>query len=115
MHVLGMGEQLQEQALAAYIAATRWTRVVAIKPTGAAAQAALPCSRPPRCLHCPLQRPSSLPECRVGTLACRRMPTRRPAAGWSHRRTGGLDLRTSGCVTLVGVPYSEHSSFTDLR
>ncbi len=34
IHVLGMGEQLHEQALADRIAGTRWSRVVAIKPTG---------------------------------------------------------------------------------
>lgn len=32
-----MGEQLHEQALADRIAGTRWSRVVAIKPTGEAA------------------------------------------------------------------------------
>lgn len=34
MHVLGMGDQLQPQALSDMIAGTRWQRVVAIKPTG---------------------------------------------------------------------------------
>ncbi|GAB4818508.1 hypothetical protein N2152v2_005554 [Parachlorella kessleri] len=53
IHILGMGEQLHEQALADRIRGSRWERVVAIRPTG--------------------------------------------------------------CVTIVGVPYSEHSSFEELR
>ncbi|KAI3427032.1 hypothetical protein D9Q98_006974 [Chlorella vulgaris] len=68
MHVLGMGDQLQPQALSDMIAGTRWQRVVAIKPTG-----------------------------------------------WSWKVRGGLQVRTEGCVKIIGVPYSEHSSFPELR
>lgn len=35
--------------------------------------------------------------------------------GWSWRPKGGLDVRTEGCVTVLGIPYSEHSSYTELR
>lgn len=68
VHVLGMGEQLHEQALADRIAGTRWSRVVAIKPTG-----------------------------------------------WSFRPRGRLERRDSGSVVILGIPYSEHSSWDDLR
>ncbi|KAL4444185.1 hypothetical protein ABPG75_011922 [Micractinium tetrahymenae] len=68
VHVLGMGEQLHEPALADRIAGTRWSRVVAIKPTG-----------------------------------------------WSFRPRGGLERRESGSVITLGIPYSEHSSWDDLR
>lgn len=37
-------------------------------------------------------------------------------AGWSYRRSGGLSIsKPSDTVTLVGIPYSEHSSWHDLR
>lgn len=35
--------------------------------------------------------------------------------GWSHRRSGGLRAWREGDVAVYGVPYSEHSSWTDLR
>jgi DNA cross-link repair 1A protein len=68
IHVLSMGEQLHEQALADRIEGTAWKRAVALKPTG-----------------------------------------------WTWRQKGGLDVRDLGSVQLVGVPYSEHSSFPELR
>ena len=39
IHILGMGEQLHEQALADRIRGTRWERVVAIRPTGGSLRA----------------------------------------------------------------------------
>lgn len=36
-------------------------------------------------------------------------------AGWTFKRSGGLEQRTEGNVTVYGIPYSEHSSFTELR
>jgi DNA cross-link repair 1A protein len=37
-------------------------------------------------------------------------------AGWTFRRSAGLHVqRPSSCVALVGIPYSEHSSWDDLR
>ncbi len=35
-------------------------------------------------------------------------------AGWSYRKNG-LEVRRQGPVTIYGVPYSEHSSFPELR
>jgi DNA cross-link repair 1A protein len=35
-------------------------------------------------------------------------------AGWSFKRSG-LDVRREGNVAIYGVPYSEHSSFAELR
>lgn len=38
------------------------------------------------------------------------------ATGWAYRRSGGLSMhRPCDNVTLVGVPYSEHSSWLELR
>ena len=34
--------------------------------------------------------------------------------GWSFRKKGGLSRWRLGAVTVLGVPYSEHSSFADL-
>ncbi|GLC45044.1 hypothetical protein PLESTM_001680700 [Pleodorina starrii] len=34
--------------------------------------------------------------------------------GWTLRRGGGVSVRREGSVCVVGVPYSEHSSWTDL-
>ncbi|GFR43606.1 hypothetical protein Agub_g4703, partial [Astrephomene gubernaculifera] len=34
--------------------------------------------------------------------------------GWTFRRSGGISVRRQGGVTVLGVPYSEHSSWTDL-
>ena len=33
------------------------------------------------------------------------------AAGWTFRKSGGLEVRREGCATIYGVPYSEHSNF----
>lgn len=41
--------------------------------------------------------------------------TQARCAGWTWRQKGGLDVRDMGAVKLVGVPYSEHSSFPELR
>eukprot|EP00884_Botryococcus_braunii_P004419 jgi/Botrbrau1/13979/Bobra.117_2s0009.1 len=35
--------------------------------------------------------------------------------GWTFRKNGGLEVRREGLVTIFGVPYSEHSSYTELR
>ena len=35
-------------------------------------------------------------------------------AGWSFRKNG-LDVRYHDRVTIYGIPYSEHSSFAELR
>ena len=35
--------------------------------------------------------------------------------GWSYRRSGAVDRRDYGAVSMVGLPYSEHSSFPELR
>lgn len=37
------------------------------------------------------------------------------ATGWTYRRTGTLERREEGCVTIIGIPYSEHSSYTELQ
>ena len=37
------------------------------------------------------------------------------SAGWCYRKGGGLSVREAGSVLSVGVPYSEHSSFEELR
>jgi hypothetical protein len=128
MHVLGMGEQLHPQALADRIAGTRWQRVVAVKPTGTDAggegrgwrhywqaghAGCKACESPGR------PRPDlGLARCtRVDASGLRRALTRccGRRAGWTWRASGKLDVRVEGCVTLVGVPYSEHSSFQELR
>ena len=36
-------------------------------------------------------------------------------AGWTYRRSGKQDVRQEGNVKIYGVPYSEHSSFPELR
>lgn len=36
-------------------------------------------------------------------------------AGWTFRRSGGLNVRREGNVCVYGIPYSEHSSWTELR
>ena len=41
-------------------------------------------------------------------------PTAVGHAGWSYRKNG-LETRQQGPVTIYGVPYSEHSSFPELR
>lgn len=33
--------------------------------------------------------------------------------GWTHRRRGGVSVRREGPVTVLGVPYSEHSSWSE--
>lgn len=38
-----------------------------------------------------------------------------PTAGWTFKKSGGLETRTEGNATVYGIPYSEHSSFTELR
>lgn len=35
--------------------------------------------------------------------------------GWTYRRTGALQRREDGCVTTIGIPYSEHSSYEELQ
>lgn len=35
-------------------------------------------------------------------------------AGWSFKKNG-LQVRKEGCVTIYGIPYSEHSSYAELR
>lgn len=35
--------------------------------------------------------------------------------GWSYKRSGGLQVWREGAVEVVGIPYSEHSSWNDLR
>lgn len=35
--------------------------------------------------------------------------------GWSHRKAPGLQCWREGATAVYGVPYSEHSSWTDLR
>lgn len=36
-------------------------------------------------------------------------------AGWSYKRSGGVQVWREGAVEVVGIPYSEHSSWNDLR
>ena len=36
-------------------------------------------------------------------------------AGWTFRKSGKLDVRQEGNVKVYGIPYSEHSSYTELR
>ena len=35
--------------------------------------------------------------------------------GWSYRKSGVLQRREDGCVTTIGIPYSEHSSYEELQ
>eukprot|EP00878_Enallax_costatus_P007518 GHUV01007874.1.p1 GENE.GHUV01007874.1~~GHUV01007874.1.p1 ORF type:complete len:518 (+),score=175.46 GHUV01007874.1:1203-2756(+) len=35
--------------------------------------------------------------------------------GWSYKRSGGVQVWREGAVEVVGIPYSEHSSWNDLR
>lgn len=93
VHVLGMGEQLHEQVLADRIAGTRWTRVLAVKPTGAQLAAGCPrrCAAgrwlawllaAPPCSHNALQRE----ECRAGGTPALWQPPLTPQAGPSGPR-----------------------------
>ncbi|KAK9806253.1 hypothetical protein WJX72_007365 [[Myrmecia] bisecta] len=68
IHVTFMGQGLQPEALEQRISGSKWSHVVAFRPTG-----------------------------------------------WSFRKSGGLDVRKEGNVTIYGIPYSEHSSFLELR
>lgn len=108
---MGMGEQLHPQALAERIAGSqRWERVVALRPTGERgwAEGCLAVGGPRPTPQPALPRPSrgwSLYPRLAGLLH----------AGWSYRASGRLDTRTEGCVTILGIPYSEHSAFPELR
>ena len=52
---------------------------------------------------------------RIAGTAWRRVVAIRPT-GWSFRPKGGTEVvRGQGAVTLLGIPYSEHSSFEELR
>jgi DNA cross-link repair 1A protein len=52
---------------------------------------------------------------RIAGTAWGRVVVVRPT-GWAYRRPGAApDVREAGVVTTVGVPYSEHSSFEELK
>lgn len=36
-------------------------------------------------------------------------------AGWTFRKSGKLEVRREGAAAVYGIPYSEHSNFTELR
>lgn len=36
-----------------------------------------------------------------------------PNAGWTFRRKGGVSVWREGEVSILGVPYSEHSSWSE--
>ena len=38
-----------------------------------------------------------------------------PNAGWTFKRSGKLEVRREGPVTVYGIPYSEHSAFNELQ
>lgn len=54
----------------------------------------------------------STPRPTMVSMALREDPGR---AGWSYKKSGKLEQRREGKVTVYGVPYSEHSSFPELR
>ena len=35
--------------------------------------------------------------------------------GWTFRKSGKLEVRREGAASVYGVPYSEHSNYTELR
>lgn len=159
VHVLSMGEQLHEQALADRIAGTQWKRAVALKPTGGLADRGLLCetcetstwlrrapllpgvcwlphvggSAPHHCWSLLLAEPPHVTRhtrgqpghfmvpwsvrlpVEIGWKEYQSRTTGARCAGWTWRQKGGLDVRDMGAVKLVGVPYSEHSSFPELR
>ena len=39
---------------------------------------------------------------------------RNPYAGWSFQKRG-VNVRKEGNVSIYGIPYSEHSSYDELR
>ena len=36
-------------------------------------------------------------------------------AGWTFRKSGKLEVRREGAAAVYGIPYSEHSNFSELR
>ena len=97
IHVLGMGDQLAEPALAERIAGTAWSRVVAIRPTGWSFK--------------PNKRATQEGRTQGAAAAVAADPGLPRAVEEPPQPKG----RTQGCVTLLGIPYSEHSSFEELR
>lgn len=51
---------------------------------------------------------------RIKGTSWKRVVLVRPT-GWSFKSSGNLERREDGCVVTVGIPYSEHSSYTELR
>ena len=53
-----------------------------------------------------------MPLPRVGSVAANDIC--RPCAGWSFQKRG-VNVRKEGNITIYGIPYSEHSSYDELR
>ena len=51
------------------------------------------------------------PTCRLSCLLIDASAHWQCGAGWTFRKSGGLEVRREGCATIYGVPYSEHSNF----
>ena len=150
-----MGEQLQPEALEERLrGGGRWTRVVAVRPTGESVVVPTRATHRETCCHLPAgvrqawdrvstSPPACVPRftvlcvppsraagwpyraahrwvprfaCCAPRFTVLRIPCPRVrAAGWSYRPSGKLEVREQGSVTVLGVPYSEHSSFPELQ